>query len=106
MEIGAGDGALTLPMSRSGRPITAIEVDPKRARRLRQRTPSHVTVLTHDILRTPAPTHPHVVVGNIPFHLTTAILRHILGGTHWHTAALLVQWEVARRRARVAARAC
>lgn len=101
VEIGPGDGALTMPLSHSGRPLTAVEVDPKRARRLRQRIPEHVTVINHDILRYRFPHHPHVLVGNLPFHLTTAVLKRLLAAEHWQTAILLVQWEVARRRAGV-----
>lgn len=40
-----------------------------------------------------------MLVGNVPFHLTTAVLKRLLAAPHWHTAILLVQWEVARRRA-------
>ncbi|WP_214102900.1 23S ribosomal RNA methyltransferase Erm [Acrocarpospora catenulata] len=101
VEIGAGDGALTLPLSRQGRELTAIEIDPKRASRLSGRAPGNVTVLRTDILRYRYPRQPHVVVGNIPFHLTTSVLRRLLAADHWHTAILLVQWEVARRRAGV-----
>ncbi|MEV7426956.1 23S ribosomal RNA methyltransferase Erm [Streptomyces sp. NPDC091212] len=101
VEIGAGEGALTLPLSRHGRPLTAVEIDPKRARRLDGRTPGNVTVVCADILRHRLPQHPHVVVGNIPFHVTTPIVKRLLAADHWHTAVLLVQWEVARRRAGV-----
>lgn|SRR5699024_1471435 len=101
MELGAGDGAVTMPLSRSGRSVTAVELDPKRARRLQNRTPDHVTVLNHDILRVRLLRCPHVLVGNLPFHLTTAVLKRLMGASDWHTAILLVQWEVARRRAGV-----
>jgi 23S rRNA (adenine-N6)-dimethyltransferase len=101
VEIGPGDGALTLPLGRTGRELTAVEFDPRRARRLRQRTPGNVTVVNADILRFTLPREPHVIVGNLPFHLTTAILRRLLAASHWDTAVLLVQWEVARRRAGV-----
>jgi 23S rRNA (adenine-N6)-dimethyltransferase len=101
VEIGPGDGALTLPLSRSGRPLTAVEIDPRRARRLARRTPAHVEVVSADVLRFAFTPRPHVVVGNLPFHLTTAVLRRLLEAEHWHTAVLLVQWEVARRRAGV-----
>jgi len=101
VEIGPGDGAMTLPLSRSGRPTTAVEIDPKCARRLGQRTPENVTVVCADILRFQFPQHPHVIVGNLPFHVTTSIMRRVLAVDHWHTAVLLVQWEVARRRAGV-----
>lgn len=98
VEIGPGDGALTVPLGRTGRQITAVELDPRRADRLRRRIPGHVRVVNADVLRFAFPRQPHVVVGNLPFHLTTAVLRRLLQGQHWHTAVLLVQWEVARRR--------
>ncbi|MEY9214813.1 23S ribosomal RNA methyltransferase Erm [Thermobifida halotolerans] len=99
VEIAAGDGALTLPLSRLGRPLTAVELDPRRARRLRRRVADGVTVVNDDLLRFRLPRVPHVVVGNIPFHLTTAALRRLLAVPHWHTAILVTQWEAARRRA-------
>ncbi|WP_034272361.1 23S ribosomal RNA methyltransferase Erm [Haloechinothrix halophila] len=101
VELGAGDGAITVPLSRSGRPITAVELDPARARRLQRRTSGNVTVVLADILRFQLPRHPHVLVGNLPFHLTTAVLKRLLRARGWQTAILLVQWEVARRRAGV-----
>ncbi|GLW97702.1 23S ribosomal RNA methyltransferase Erm [Microtetraspora sp. NBRC 16547] len=101
VEIGPGDGAVTLPLSRSGRPITAVEIDPRRVCRLERRTPENVSVVNADALRFRFPRHPHVIVGNLPFHLTTSILRRLLAETGWHAAVLLVQWEVARRRAGV-----
>jgi 23S rRNA (adenine-N6)-dimethyltransferase len=101
LEIGAGDGALTRPLARLGRPVTALELDPARARRLTARAPANVSIHCADILHYRLPQSPHVIVGNIPFHLTTPIIRRLLSERHWHTAVLLVQWEVARRRAAV-----
>lgn len=101
LEIGPGDGALTRPLAALGRPITALELDARRAERLDRATPRHVSVRRDDVLRARWPAQPHVVVGNIPFHLTTAILRKLLADPAWTHAVLLVQWEVARRRAGV-----
>lgn len=99
LEIGPGDGALTLPMGRLGRPITAVELDPRRAKRLAERAGDAVTVVNEDILFHRISGRPGVVVGNVPFHITTATLRWLLAAPHWRTAVVLVQWEVARRRA-------
>ena len=33
IEIGPGDGALTTPLAKLGRPVTAVEIDPRLARR-------------------------------------------------------------------------
>lgn len=101
IEIGPGDGALTLPLQALRRPITAIEIDARYVRKLRSRGDAETTVLHGDFLRYRLPRVPHVVVGNLPFHQTTAILRRLLHAEHWTQAVLLVQWEVARRRAGV-----
>jgi 23S rRNA (adenine-N6)-dimethyltransferase len=101
LELAAGNGALTLALSQSDRPVTAVELDPKHARRLDRKTPEHVTVVNDDILRFSFPRTPHVVVGNLPFHLTTSTLRRLLATQYWQSAILIVQWEVARRRAGV-----
>jgi len=73
----------------------------RRAARLASRTADHTRVVQADFLKYPLPRAPHVIVGNLPFHLTTAVLRRILHGPGWTDAVLLVQWEVARRRAAV-----
>lgn len=108
IELGAGDGALTRPLARLGRPVTALEIDSRRARRLALNVRADsadaavpVTVVCADVLRYRFPDTPHTVVGNIPFHLTTAIIRKLLAERAWTCAMLIVQWEVARRRAGV-----
>jgi 23S rRNA (adenine-N6)-dimethyltransferase len=101
VEVGAGDGALTYALQKLGRPLTAIEIDHRRAERLASRTACRTRVVRADFLTYPLPRARHVIVGNLPFHLTTAMLRRILHGPGWTAAVLLVQWEVARRRAAV-----
>ncbi|MFF0448354.1 23S ribosomal RNA methyltransferase Erm [Streptomyces sp. NPDC004609] len=101
IEIGPGDGALTLPLQRLGRQLTGVEIDERRALRLDRRTSRSTTIVTADFLHFRAPATPHVLVGNLPFHETTPMLRRILRSPAWTDAVLLVQWEVARRRAGV-----
>ncbi|MFE4464424.1 23S ribosomal RNA methyltransferase Erm [Oerskovia sp. NPDC056781] len=107
LEIGPGDGAITVPLARLGRPVVAVEIDGRHVARLRRRLagrtgPSaRVDVRHADYLHFPHPAEPHVVVGNVPFHVTTPILRKLLDEPGWSDAVLLVQWEVARRRAGV-----
>ncbi|BDH55497.1 hypothetical protein MTP03_04360 [Tsukamurella sp. PLM1] len=98
LEIGPGSGALTIPLARLDRPLTAVEIDGAHRERLARKLP-HTTVIHGDFLEHRLPDEPHVVVGNLPFHLTTSVLRKLLHAPHWTDAVLLVQWEVARRRA-------
>lgn len=100
IEIGPGAGALTTHLAALERPVTAVEIDRHFAGRLRRRHPD-VEVVHADFLRFRLPRSAHVLVGNLPFHLTTAMLRRVLRAPGWTQALLLVQWEVARRRAGV-----
>lgn len=100
VELGAGSGAITRELAALGRPLTALEIDRRRADSLRREfaPDTDVTIVEADALAWRYPTAPHVVVGNVPFHLTTAIMRSLLARGHWTDAILLTQWEVARRR--------
>lgn len=98
LEIGSGDGAVTRVLVGRGRDVTAVELDEHRVRRLRRDLPT-ARVEHADALRRPFDLP--VVVGNVPFHLTTPILRRLLREQTWQHALLLVQWEVARKRAGV-----
>ncbi|MGE2732326.1 23S ribosomal RNA methyltransferase Erm [Mycolicibacterium vaccae] len=101
VEIGAGRGALTFSLQDLDRPLVAVEIDPRHARWLRARAKPSTSIVEDDVLRWRLPRHPYVAVGNLPFHLTTAVMRRLLHAPHWTLAVLLVQWEVARRRAGV-----
>lgn len=98
LEIGPGDGALTAGLSRLGRPVVAVELDPHRIAGLRRRFP-RVEVVHADALDIRF--GQDVVVGNLPFHLTTPLLRKLLRSHDWRHAVVLLQWEVARKRAGV-----
>lgn len=99
VEIGAGDGRLTEPLARQARRVIAIELDPTLATALRAR----FEVVEGDALAVPLPDTPFRVVGNVPFHRTTAILRRLLDDLDvpLRRADLIVQWEVAQKRAAV-----
>ncbi|WP_083521893.1 23S ribosomal RNA methyltransferase Erm [Arthrobacter luteolus] len=101
LEIGAGDGAITRKLSLLGRELTAIDVDERYVKRLRQNF-STIRVERADALRFTLEFP--VIVGNIPFSLTTPILRRLLKASSWHDAVLLTQWEVARKRAGIGGR--
>ncbi len=100
VEIGAGRGAVTEPLSRLGRPLTAVELDEHRVAALRRTLPT-VDVVHADATRWRLPRATRVVVGNLPFHVTTPLLRQLLVAPAWQHAVLLLQWEVARKRAGV-----
>ena len=98
LEIGAGAGALTVPLAATGRPVRAVELDEHRVGALRRRLPG-VDVARADALIEPFDRA--VIVGNLPFHLTTPLLRRLLRAPTWRHAVVITQWEVARKRAGV-----
>jgi 23S rRNA (adenine-N6)-dimethyltransferase len=100
VDLGAGDGALTRPLAAAGMAVTAVELDPRKAAQLRRTFGKAVHVVEADLLGYEYG-GPHHVASNVPFGLTTPVLRRLLRQRTWHTAALLLQWEVARKRAGV-----
>jgi 23S rRNA (adenine-N6)-dimethyltransferase len=105
VEIGAGSGAITLALARRGARVVAIEADPAWCDRLRERLGANrqVRVVNGDFMTVPLPAAPFRVFGSLPFGRTTDILRRLLDDPSiaLHRADLIVQWEVARKRATV-----
>jgi 23S rRNA (adenine-N6)-dimethyltransferase len=100
VDIGAGNGLISAALVRRGAQVLAIERDPSLVDRLRAKfaTWPAVTVVEGDVLETPPPDGPFRVVANIPFGITTKILRHLLDADALVRADLIVQAEVARKR--------
>lgn len=80
LDLGAGDGALTVPLARTGARVIAVERDGRAVGRLAARVAGYpnVTVVAGDVLGVPLPRRPYAVVANIPFSVTTALLRRLL----------------------------
>lgn len=104
VEIGPGRGALTeLLVARAAR-VIAIEIDRTLAARLRDRYAGdpRVTVLDQDVLEVDLAAvagGPYVLVGNVPYYITTPIIFHALVPPLPLRAVYLVQREVAERAA-------
>ena len=103
VEIGAGGGMLTRALARTGARVLAIEIDDVWASRLRERLSRfpNVEVVHGDARDVPLPGEPVRVVANLPFGATTDLLRRLLDdpASTLTRADVLLQWEVARKRA-------
>lgn len=103
LEVGAGNGVLTAALARRARRVVAVELDPDWTRRLLERFGQNdgVFVVQGDALAFPLPNEPFRVVANLPFNRTTESLRRLLDPeSALRRADLVVQAEVARKRAR------
>ena len=100
LDIGAGNGLISAALARRGARVQAIERDPALAGRLRAKfaTWPSVTVVEADVLAMRLPAERFRVVANIPFGITTQILRRLLDEDGLARADLIVQAEVARKR--------
>lgn len=102
LEIGPGRGALTdILAERAGR-LIAIEVDRALAALLRERYArrNNVLIAEADVLEVSlgnVAAGPYVLVGNVPYYITTPILFHALEPPRAERAVYLVQREVAER---------
>jgi 16S rRNA (adenine1518-N6/adenine1519-N6)-dimethyltransferase len=106
LEIGSGLGSLTRYLALAAREVTAIELDPRLILPLRAVVAPYcnVRVLQGDILKTDVSavvSRPdYLVVANIPYYITSAIMRHLLEGDPARRArriVLTIQKEVAER---------
>lgn len=124
LEIGPGKGVLTEALAGRTGCVVAVELDDRLIAPLRQRFADrpHVHILHGDILeaapeqlvtpcaqnqqtrgeqddlQSPNRRVSYKVVANLPYYITSAVLRHLLEATQPPTlAVVMVQWEVAQR---------
>lgn len=79
VDIGAGHGEITRVLANHCGAVVAIEKDQKLYNQLRLDFASqpHVTILNLDVLDYQFPTTPYKVFSNIPFNVTSDIVRHL-----------------------------
>ncbi len=105
LEIGAGVGCLTVCLAQIARRVVAVELDRRLLPALTEATQSLLAVerVQGDILALdPAELMgagaPYAVVANIPYNITSAVIRHLLEATRKPDRIILtVQREVAER---------
>lgn len=102
VEIGAGLGAMTVPLSKYAQNVIAIERDRDLVAVLREELAAieNITIAEQNALSYPFDGFdaPVVVVGNLPYHISSPLLFHILAHRQQiRVAALMFQRELAQR---------
>ena len=104
LEVGAGVGTLTVALASRCRRVVAVELDGRLIPALRESLTGldNVEVVRTDILRfnvrSAFPAGREIVVGNIPYNLTGALIRKLLDDPpRPRRLSLVVQKEVAER---------
>lgn len=98
VEVGAGDGMLTRFLAPACGRLTAYEIDPHLAARLRSRFGAQVRIMQADFRDAHPPPHRFHLVGNIPYSATADIVRWCLSASRLESATLVTQLEYARKR--------
>jgi 16S rRNA (adenine1518-N6/adenine1519-N6)-dimethyltransferase len=106
VEIGPGIGILTSELLMRAGTVTVIELDNRMIPLMRdflppksKRQAQEFHVITGNALSTDFPVTPYSIVANIPYHITSPLLRHayLESPVHPTTMTLLIQREVAER---------
>ncbi|MBI1279150.1 MAG: ribosomal RNA small subunit methyltransferase A [Anaerolineaceae bacterium] len=104
LEVGPGTGLLTERIAKVAKQLTSIEVDERLQPVLEDIVAQNpnLTIRYQDILTLDVnklyENQPYVVVANLPYYITSAIMRHLLESDHRPTRMVLtMQMEVAER---------
>ncbi len=107
VEVGPGFGVLTWELIQVAGQVISVELDKRLVERLHEEfiNTSHLRIVQSDILRiapeelfTGSGAPAYRVVANLPYAITSPVLRHFLEAAHPpEVLVVLVQWEVAQR---------
>jgi len=100
IDIGAGSGIITSALASRCQTVISYEVDPRMIERLRQNTKdfANVRIISKDFLSAELPDGEYKVFANIPFHLSSPILRKLTEATNPPQAIyLIVQKQFAKK---------
>lgn len=99
-DLGAGSGVITSTLARRCREVIAVEVEPGALATLHQNVGAlkNVTIIKQSILELDPPHTPYKIFSNIPFNLSTPIIRKFTATPHPPKSIYLItQKQFARK---------
>lgn len=99
-EIGPGDGIITRELAKAAGKVIAIELDPVFGQRLQSKfnDVENVEIVQGDFLNYRLPAHPYKIFSNVPFNITSDIVKRLVSEP-WppESAHLILQKEAAMK---------
>jgi len=79
LDIGAGSGIISYSLAPRCRNVISYELDPRMVKKLRENLADcdNVTIVQENFLEAELPTTPYKIFANIPFHLSSPILKKL-----------------------------
>lgn len=99
-DIGAGSGVISSVLSRRVARVVAVEIEPEAIKKLRTNMQglANVEIIDADFLAMELPEEPYKVFANIPFHLSSKIIRKLTESPNLpQSIYLIVQRQFARK---------
>ncbi|HEX7484419.1 MAG TPA: rRNA adenine dimethyltransferase family protein [Candidatus Saccharimonadales bacterium] len=99
-DIGAGSGVISSVLAERCKSVVAVEFEPRMAEKLRGNMDKYpnVSVYDGDFLKMPLPKSPYKIFANIPFHLSSPIVRRLAEADNPPVATyLIVQKQFANK---------
>jgi len=100
LEVGPGIGQLTQELAKTAKKVVAVEKDKKMIQILKETLSEYanIEIIAEDILKFPLQMPSYKVVANIPYYLTSRLIRKLLeSGAQPSVMVLMIQKEVAQR---------
>jgi 23S rRNA (adenine-N6)-dimethyltransferase len=99
-DIGAGSGVISSVLAERCQSVVAVEFEPRMAEKLRSNMEKYPNITVHqgDFLEMPLPEGPYKIFANIPFHLSSPIVRRLAEANNPPVATyLIVQKQFANK---------
>ncbi len=99
LEIGPGYGIITQELVKRARKVIAIELDSKLYQKLRAKlhNVANLRIYQNNFLKFNLPDTEYKVFSNLPFNITSAVIRKLTSDENFQEGYLVVQKEAARR---------